>query len=1003
MTGKLSRYLRILSLFLAMLFMIIIFSDQHNIYAASHLDATITHSCSLQSNIGVFYKVKINSKDTFTNVRLHLEKQVFSGPSSTYTWEEYDLTDYTLEDGCYVFAFNGISSVEMNNIIKATVYADKGTMTCYSDKDKFTAAEYITSVLTEHQSGTTESDKALRSLCVDMLNYGAAAQKYFNINTSSLPNSKLTSTQKGYASALPTSFSSCYNYKALNNASCNMQLITLADDANIIIKAYMTFTGTPSSNTFMVVTYKAVSGQDKTITAPINYDSTYSCYVADVEGISSPDFKTPLTMVVKSGSKAISGTYTTSVETCMKDIYAVGNDSLKSLLKYSMALSNSSKAYFTQPSAIVDPVTPTPSVTTLPTVVTDTPDLPTPTGDHVTYEQFGAKGDGVTNDYQAIVDAHNYANEHNLPVVANDNATYYISHMDPGNPQGAIIKTDTYWGKAKFIIDDQSMGTGTSSPEQDCYLFTVAPTVAKSKKWINTSRYWRKSGNTYTAIDPEKTTVLSTDIKIYLGLDPNLDIYPEYVENDPKSNGPVEALAQINKKFDKNTTSLQGKFDDKCLYVLKSESLFRFGRNGEESSSAGLVPQTEVIIVDENGNIDPNTHLQWDWDLISGIEKCPMDDTLLTVSGGKFYTKVNILDSQTYIHRGISITRSNVLMYGVEHYLFGEEAQYNSDSAVGENYYPRVGAPYHGFFRLDHCAYVTLQYCKFGEHLNVHNFFNKDGTRNNRLKTAPYDFYAEFAAVVTLDHCSSTTDIMDDTRWGFGTNYCKNLIITNSSLARVDAHKGTYNLTVQDSEIGYWGICAVGFGTMLVERTTIKQKDYFIGLRKDFGSYWDGDIIVNDCTWDLGDSYYVPVMIEAYYDPLFVYGYDKFVENGITYYSKLPTNIIINNLTIDASKLDNVLITAGRFGIQVFSPIFYGVKDEITQDYLNDKTKYTYPVKVPEKVELNNVTILKPPAYANTKYAFSLRNGNFKNVKDEYFYAGVPFYFNGKQGTFFEI
>ena len=144
-------------------------------------------------------------------------------------------------------------------------------------------------------------------------------------------------------------------------------------------------------------------------------------------------------------------------------------------------------------------------------------------------------------------------------------------------------------------------------------------------------------------------------------------------------------------------------------------------------------------------------------------------------------------------------------------------------------------------------------------------------------------------------------------------------------------------------------------------------------------------------------------MIEAYYDPIFVYGYDKFVENGITYYSKLPTNITINNLTIDASKKDNVLITAGRFGIQVFSPIFYGVKDEITQDYLNDKTKYKYPVKVPEKVELNNITILKPPAYANTKYAFSLRNGNFANVTDEYFYAGVPFYFNGKKGTFFEV
>ena len=34
----------------------------------------------------------------------------------------------------------------------------------------------------------------------------------------------------------------------------------------------------------------------------------------------------------------------------------------------------------------------------------------------VTYEAFGAVGDGKTDDAAAIVSAHAYANEHNLPV-----------------------------------------------------------------------------------------------------------------------------------------------------------------------------------------------------------------------------------------------------------------------------------------------------------------------------------------------------------------------------------------------------------------------------------------------------------------------------------------------------------------------------------------------------------------------------------------------------------
>ena len=36
--------------------------------------------------------------------------------------------------------------------------------------------------------------------------------------------------------------------------------------------------------------------------------------------------------------------------------------------------------------------------------------------DFVTYEAFGAVGDGVTDDAAAIAAAHAYANEHHLPV-----------------------------------------------------------------------------------------------------------------------------------------------------------------------------------------------------------------------------------------------------------------------------------------------------------------------------------------------------------------------------------------------------------------------------------------------------------------------------------------------------------------------------------------------------------------------------------------------------------
>ena len=71
----------------------------------------------------------------------------------------------------------------------------------------------------------------------------------------------------------------------------------------------------------------------------------------------------------------------------------------------------------------------------------------------VRYADFGAVGDGKTDDLQAIADAHAFANEHGRHVRADDNATYYLG----GAATTVIIETDTEFGQAKFIIDDTQL------------------------------------------------------------------------------------------------------------------------------------------------------------------------------------------------------------------------------------------------------------------------------------------------------------------------------------------------------------------------------------------------------------------------------------------------------------------------------------------------------------------------------------------------------------------
>ena len=71
-------------------------------------------------------------------------------------------------------------------------------------------------------------------------------------------------------------------------------------------------------------------------------------------------------------------------------------------------------------------------------------------GTPVEYEQFGAKGDGKTDDRAAIIAAHEAANRLGASVRAKDGATYYVA-SDVGT---AVVKTDVDFGTAKFVIDD---------------------------------------------------------------------------------------------------------------------------------------------------------------------------------------------------------------------------------------------------------------------------------------------------------------------------------------------------------------------------------------------------------------------------------------------------------------------------------------------------------------------------------------------------------------------
>jgi len=74
----------------------------------------------------------------------------------------------------------------------------------------------------------------------------------------------------------------------------------------------------------------------------------------------------------------------------------------------------------------------------------------TSNNDTVSYEAFGAIGDGVHDDLPAICQAHEHANAHGLSVKTKPDATYHLG----GQALTVVIATDTDWNTSRFTIDD---------------------------------------------------------------------------------------------------------------------------------------------------------------------------------------------------------------------------------------------------------------------------------------------------------------------------------------------------------------------------------------------------------------------------------------------------------------------------------------------------------------------------------------------------------------------
>ena len=144
----------------------------------------------------------------------------------------------------------------------------------------------------------------------------------------------------------------------------------------------------------------------------------------------------------------------------------------------------------------------------------------------VRYSDFGAVGDGVTDDQDAIRMAHAIANARNLPVKADEGMTYYINAADATD--SIIIQTDTDWTGASFIFDDRDINFD-GHWAQNVPVFSVEPSLARFDLSIDSLSV----GDTSIGVAPGQACLVYVrcdDIKHYIRYGANADSGQSQVE-----------------------------------------------------------------------------------------------------------------------------------------------------------------------------------------------------------------------------------------------------------------------------------------------------------------------------------------------------------------------------------------------------------------------------------------------------------------------------------------
>ena len=289
-----------------------------------------TVSLSLESSITMNFKVLKNSLSSFDEFYMTFE----------CGGKEEKVTDYKETDKYYVFSYKGINPQLMNDNVTAVLHA-KNKSGEYTSPEKIMSVREYAYTMLDRYSGDEHSK--LRTLLVDLLNYGAAAQIYAGYQTDNLVNSDLTDVQKDWASKDTTEFKNIrnLNYKTISNPTAEWKTCSLVLKNSIMVK--VKFSAKDVENKTVEIVLKNAKFTYTKDDFVNNGDGTYYVYCNE---LFANELSDDLLFTIYENGKPCSNTMLFSVESyarLVRDNYK--DKPLDKMTTAMMLYGNSAKAY----------------------------------------------------------------------------------------------------------------------------------------------------------------------------------------------------------------------------------------------------------------------------------------------------------------------------------------------------------------------------------------------------------------------------------------------------------------------------------------------------------------------------------------------------------------------------------------------------------------------------------------------------------------------------------